>query len=97
MDNQVTPRAIAYATVQVGSLSDYEVLVLLIQNQLIFALSDADNWVQEHGGYKFPALYNFIIDFFEAPDLGPKTKGRNKTLLAWWNRWVPTQSSNWHV
>jgi len=56
------------------------------QNQLIFALSEAQNWVQEHEGYQFSALYDFIIDFFEAPDLGPKAKERTKALLAWWNR-----------
>ena len=56
------------------------------QNQLIFALSEAQTWVQEHEGYQFSALYDFIIDFFEAPDLGPKAKERTKALLAWWNR-----------
>ena len=57
-------------------------------NQLIFALSDAPNWVEEHEGYSFSTLYDFIIDFFEAPDLGPKATERTKTLLAWWDRSV---------
>jgi len=42
----------------------------------------------EHEGYKFPTLYDFVIDFFEAPDLGPKAKERTKALFAWWNRKV---------
>jgi len=85
MDNQVTPRALAYAVVEVCSLY-YIQAVRLIQNQLIFALSEAPNWVQEHEGYRFSALYDFVIDFFEVLDLGPKAKERTKALLAWWNR-----------
>jgi len=85
MDNQVTPRALAYAVAQVRSLSCKQ-LPRLIQNQLIFALSEAPYWVPEYEGYRFSALYDFVIDFFEAPDLGRKAKERTKTLLAWWNR-----------
>ena len=57
-------------------------------NQLIFALSDVPNWVEEHEGYSFSALYDFIINFFEAPDLGPKATERTKALLTWWDRCV---------
>lgn len=84
MGNQVTPRALAYAAVQVYSLSSGSISTDL--DQLIFNLSEAPNWVQEYDGYKFSSLYNFIIDFFEAPDLGPKAKERARALLAWWNR-----------
>ena len=85
MDSQVTPRALAYAVVQVFYFS-YSKILQLIRYQLIFALSEAPNWAPEHKGYQFSALYDFIIDFFEAPDLGPKAKERIKALLAWWNR-----------
>jgi len=85
MENQVTPRALAYAVVQVRSLSRRQI-PQLIQCQLIFALSEAPNWVHEHEDYRFSALYDFIIDFFEAPDLGPKARERTKALLTWWNR-----------
>jgi hypothetical protein len=85
MDNQVTPRAIAYAAIQVGSLSLQRAL-LLIPYQLILALSDAPNWKEGLEGYDLSALYNFIVDYFEAPDLGPKARERTKSLIAWWNR-----------
>jgi hypothetical protein len=52
--------------------------------------------VQEYEGYNFSSLYDFVIDFFEGPELGPKAKERTKALLAWWNRWVLLRSSILH-
>jgi len=81
----VTPRAIAYAAVQVHSLPLLQVL-WLNPYQLVLALSDAQDWKEGFEEYNLSALYDFIVDYFEAPELGPKARERTKSLIAWWNR-----------
>lgn len=52
---------------------------------LHFNLTDATTWQEEYCGVSYPALWNFIVDFFEAP-ADPGSKQRVNELLAWWTK-----------
>jgi len=57
------PRAIAYAVLSPGVFFILLVHTSTDQNQLVFALSEAQNLVQEHKGCQFTVLYDLIITF----------------------------------
>ncbi|KAJ2925902.1 hypothetical protein H1R20_g11201, partial [Candolleomyces eurysporus] len=71
VNNQVTPRAIAYAAIQ-----------------LLFALSSAPHWTDEHEGLDFRNVYYHIVDFFENVEDDPESKKMAQDLLKWWNRQI---------
>lgn len=81
---EVTPRTIAYASVQVF-MPILPVFVRSARRQLLFALSDAVSWSLTHNGFDYKSFYNFIIDFFEAAS-GLAAKNRVRDLLKWWNQ-----------
>ena len=87
MNEQVTPRSIAYAAVQVrlNFISSRD--VHLRRRQLVFALSDATQWVQVHQGFDYCSFYYFIIDYFEDTS-GPIAQKKAQELLKWWNMYV---------
>ena len=81
---EVTPRSIAYACVQVCYLKSCN-LPILILPQLHFALTDAPHWTEIHRGFNYRDLYNFIVDYFEVTDT-PEAKEQARALLNWWTR-----------
>jgi len=83
----VTPRAIAYATVQVGSFQMTSWHHILICLKLVLALSDALGWCFKHNDLNFHDLYNLVIDFFENVR-NPTKKAKRQDLLKWWNKYV---------
>lgn len=52
--------------------------------KVLFALSTAGEWGDEHGGFHYPSFYNFVVDFFE--DADDEAQEDVKELLQWWNR-----------
>lgn len=87
----VTPRAIAYAAVQVRLLYEIEFRSKtdLLITQLALALSDAPSWCIEHNGLNFKHMYEIIIDYFEdLQRLDADTRKQRRQLLHWWNRYV---------
>ncbi|KAI3998398.1 hypothetical protein EV122DRAFT_256013 [Schizophyllum commune] len=56
---------------------------------LHFNLTNATQWVEQRGGVSYPALYNFIIDYFEGYDPataeGQLAKAQGDVLLKWYN------------
>ena len=85
--DRVTPRAIAYAAVQVGSFQTTSWHHVLICLKLVLALSDAPGWCLEHNDLNFHDLYNLVIDFFEDVR-NPAKKAKRQDLLKWWNKYV---------
>lgn len=59
--------------------------------QLVFALSNADNWCNEHQGFSFCDFYYFVIDYFEGHDPNSEdpddveARREARKLLKWWN------------
>ncbi|KAJ3575444.1 hypothetical protein NP233_g1096 [Leucocoprinus birnbaumii] len=51
---------------------------------LAFNLTDRSTWAEEHVGIDFVKLYNFLVDYFEAPRT-ERQKARASSLLRWWN------------
>ena len=64
----------------------------LVVFQLHFNLTNASQWVEERFGVSYPALYNFIIDYFEGFDPsteeGQLAKVQCDALLHWYNEYV---------
>ncbi|PBK59860.1 hypothetical protein ARMSODRAFT_1027057 [Armillaria solidipes] len=54
---------------------------------LHFNLTDATTWQEDYCGVSYPALWNFIVDFFEAPS-DPASKQQVDDLLDWWAKKV---------
>ena len=84
----VTPQAIVYVAVQVGSnvywTSTY--CIQLMKNiQLRFALSSTPAWNENDGCFSYPTFYNNIVDFFEEA-LGPASRAHAQSLLSWWTK-----------
>ncbi|KAL1721155.1 hypothetical protein EV715DRAFT_288694 [Schizophyllum commune] len=56
---------------------------------LHFNLTNATQWVEQRSGVSYPALYNFIIDYFEdydpATEEGRLAKAQCDALLKWYN------------
>ncbi|KAF5393790.1 hypothetical protein D9757_000389 [Collybiopsis confluens] len=52
---------------------------------LHLALSNADQWTASHEGYNYQNLWEYVVDFFEAPADDEVHKKRRKELLKWWN------------
>ncbi|KAJ6540164.1 hypothetical protein DFH09DRAFT_1368566 [Mycena vulgaris] len=60
-----------------------------------FAFTNAGNWTTEYYGVSFPQMYDFIVDFFEAPKAGTGARKRADDLLTWWNKKIfPTHASS---
>ena len=85
MNNQVTPRSIAYTATQVcrhphitPSVADWSLL------KLVFALGSAREWKCEHTSFHYPLFYNFIVDYLENPKDETSQRDVNE-LLKWWN------------
>ncbi|KAJ7797424.1 hypothetical protein B0H14DRAFT_2358318, partial [Mycena olivaceomarginata] len=72
----VTGRSIAYAAVQASA---YRV-----------ALSDANHWDDQDGGFDYRVFYNNIVEYFEFPP-GPIARNEVARLLDWWNTYVISQ------
>ncbi|KAF9042127.1 hypothetical protein BJ165DRAFT_1405840 [Panaeolus papilionaceus] len=52
---------------------------------LAFNLTDAAQWMEEYNKFSYVVLWEFIVDFFEAPS-DDASKKRADDLLLWWNR-----------
>ncbi|KAJ6552175.1 hypothetical protein B0H10DRAFT_1262269 [Mycena sp. CBHHK59/15] len=60
-----------------------------------FALTSAHHWTPEYYGFSYPQMYNFIVDYFEAPCEGTPHKAHVDALLEWWNKQIfPTHTSS---
>ena len=89
MDDQVTPRAIAYAAVQVHcSLQCCSSSSISHSSKLHFFLCDATHWMSHYNGFNYEEFYEFVVDFFEA-DQTPEGKAASVELHNWWNRYIP--------
>ncbi|KAJ7017045.1 hypothetical protein C8F04DRAFT_1406333 [Mycena alexandri] len=55
---------------------------------LHFALTNAAIWTSEYYKFSYPQMYNFIIDYFEAPRAGTPQRERADKLLDWWNQQI---------
>ncbi|KAJ7634277.1 hypothetical protein DFH06DRAFT_1336821 [Mycena polygramma] len=55
---------------------------------LHFALSNASQWSPVCYGFSYPQMYNFIIDYLEAPRPGTPHREHVDKLLAWWNQQI---------
>ncbi|KAF9046647.1 hypothetical protein BJ165DRAFT_1527721 [Panaeolus papilionaceus] len=55
---------------------------------LAFNLTDAVQWVEQYNNFSYRALWEFIVDFFEAPAEDDDDTKKVQDLLAWWNRQV---------
>jgi len=84
MNNQVTPRSIAYTATQVqhlhitSSVTDWSLL------KLVFALGSAQEWKHKHASFHYPSFYNFIVDYLKNPQDETSQRDVNE-LLKWWN------------
>ncbi|KAJ7090535.1 hypothetical protein C8R44DRAFT_861301 [Mycena epipterygia] len=62
---------------------------------LHFALTNAQSWTPNYYGFSYPQMYNFIVDYFEAPGAGTPHRAHVDALLAWWNQQIfPTHASS---
>ncbi|KAJ6624451.1 hypothetical protein B0H10DRAFT_2186718 [Mycena sp. CBHHK59/15] len=60
-----------------------------------FALTSAHHWTPEYYGFSYPQMYNFIVDYFEAPRESTPHKAHVEALLEWWNKQIfPTHASS---
>ncbi|KAJ7265098.1 hypothetical protein C8J57DRAFT_1718405 [Mycena rebaudengoi] len=53
-----------------------------------FSLTNATSWANQYYGISYPQMYNFIVDYFEAPRAGTAAKQRADKLLEWWNKQI---------
>ncbi|KAJ7292047.1 hypothetical protein C8J57DRAFT_222648 [Mycena rebaudengoi] len=62
---------------------------------LAMSLSFATFWTPDYYGVSLPQLYDFIVDFFEAPAPGTDARACADDLLKWWNQQIfPTHASS---
>ncbi|KAF9054747.1 hypothetical protein BJ165DRAFT_1399912 [Panaeolus papilionaceus] len=54
---------------------------------LAFSLTDAVQWVEVYNGFAYKALWEFIVDYLDAPE-DDASKKRVNDLLLWWNKQV---------
>ncbi|KAF9051312.1 hypothetical protein BJ165DRAFT_1524262 [Panaeolus papilionaceus] len=54
---------------------------------LAFNLTDAGQWVETYNSFSYPVLWDFIVDFFEAP-ADDQSKKHADDLIMWWNKKV---------
>ena len=87
MNEQVTPRSIAYTAVQVRLNFTSSRDAHLRRRHLLFALSDATQWVQVHQGFDYRSFYYFIIDYIEDTS-GPVAQKKAQELFKWRNMYV---------
>ncbi|KAJ7736236.1 hypothetical protein DFH07DRAFT_966958 [Mycena maculata] len=72
LDGKVSGRSIGYAGVN-----------------LFVSLTNASQWPSEsYYGVSLPQMYDFIVDFFEAPKPETQARERADALLAWWNKQI---------
>ncbi|KAJ7028906.1 hypothetical protein C8F04DRAFT_1289336 [Mycena alexandri] len=55
---------------------------------LHFALTNAAIWTSEYYKFSYPQMYNFIVDYFEAPREGTPQREHADKLLNWWNKQI---------
>ncbi|KAJ7762207.1 hypothetical protein B0H16DRAFT_1884180 [Mycena metata] len=55
---------------------------------LHFSLTNAAIWTSEYYKFSYPQMYNFIVDYFEAPRVGTPQRERADKVLDWWNRQI---------
>ncbi|KAJ7441992.1 hypothetical protein FB451DRAFT_1414350 [Mycena latifolia] len=55
---------------------------------LFLALTTAVKWSPQYYGVSVPQMYDFIVDFFEAPKPETQARERADALLTWWNTQV---------
>ena len=84
---KVTPGTIAYAAVQVSSLTLSPTCDNTLNwEQARFFLSTAEVWGPEDGDFNLEQFYLTIVELFE-PDPGdPGDNGWATATLAWWDR-----------
>ena len=68
MDGRVTPRAIAYAAVQVRNSLRFDAQLTGPLPQLHFSLTDATHWMSQYNGFNYEEFWEFIVDYFEADE-----------------------------
>ncbi|KAJ7144434.1 hypothetical protein C8R44DRAFT_144387 [Mycena epipterygia] len=63
---------------------------------LVYAsLTNVSSWTTEYCKVSLPQMYDFIVDFFEAPKAGTNARARADALLAWWNKQIfPNHASS---
>ncbi|KAJ7491862.1 hypothetical protein B0H11DRAFT_2277774 [Mycena galericulata] len=66
--------------------------VCVIEHQ---GLTTARQWTPEYYGISYPQMYNFIVDYFEAPLPGTPERAHADALLKWWNQQIfPNHASS---
>ncbi|KAK7028590.1 hypothetical protein R3P38DRAFT_2937333 [Favolaschia claudopus] len=59
------------------------------------SLTPATAWTDEYYQVSLPQMYDFLVDYFEAPEAGTQARARVDALLAWWNQQIyPTHSAS---
>jgi hypothetical protein len=86
MNGKVTGRSLAYIAILVRALTPRSTELISIQEH--FSLTNATSWANQYYGISYPQMYNFIVDYFEAPRAGTAAKQRADKLLEWWNKCV---------
>ncbi|KAJ7115736.1 hypothetical protein C8R44DRAFT_880154 [Mycena epipterygia] len=63
---------------------------------LVYAsLTSNSSWSSEYCKVSLPQMYEFIVDFFEAPKVGTNARARADALLTWWNKQIfPNHASS---
>ncbi|KAF7368191.1 hypothetical protein MVEN_00138200 [Mycena venus] len=60
------------------------------------ALSDANHWDDQDGGFDYREFYNNIVEYFEFPP-GPVARNEVARLLDWWNTNVFGTTPRWSL
>ncbi|KAJ7714731.1 hypothetical protein B0H16DRAFT_1617844 [Mycena metata] len=60
-----------------------------------FGLTNAAFWTNNYYGFSYPQMYNFIVNYFEAPREGTPQQEHVDKLLSWWNKQIfPTHAAS---
>ncbi|KAJ7875182.1 hypothetical protein B0H14DRAFT_2716681 [Mycena olivaceomarginata] len=76
------PRTIQHK--KLGSKSKRNVAAIIGLRTYRVALSDANHWDDQDGGFDYREFYNNIVEYFEFPP-GPVARNEVARLLDWWN------------
>ncbi|KAJ7806462.1 hypothetical protein B0H14DRAFT_2875585, partial [Mycena olivaceomarginata] len=77
-----TPRTIQ--RIKLGSKSKRNVAAIIGLRTYRVALSDANHWDNQDGGFDYREFYNNVVEYFEFPP-GPVARNEVARLLDWWN------------
>jgi hypothetical protein len=83
--NSVTPRSIAYITVQVLTTFCRFLLSADCHAKVRFAMSSLNTWNETDIDFNYRDFYYAIIDYFEVTP-GPVAQQHTSELLHWWNK-----------